>query len=47
LKLFGMNLTINGSTVKLDDRHAKGAFMESIRLGSGHAPMCTPEVGRS
>jgi hypothetical protein len=51
LKLLGMNLTINSSAVKLDDRHAKmpllGWVMESIRLDSGYAPMCTPEVGRS
>jgi hypothetical protein len=45
LKLLRMNLTINSSAVKLDDRHAKmrslGWVMESIRLDSGY-PLCAP-----
>jgi aerobic-type carbon monoxide dehydrogenase small subunit (CoxS/CutS family) len=31
LKLLGMNLTINGSAVKLDDRHAKTPLLWVLR----------------
>ena len=43
LKLLGMNLTINGSTVKLDDRHAKVPSW-SRSASAAAVPLCaTPQ----
>jgi len=52
LKLLGMNLTINGSAVKLDDRHAKTPLLWVLRdvlgmhgtkfgCGVGYCAACT------
>jgi hypothetical protein len=41
LEAVGMNLTINGSTVKLDDRHAKVPSW-SRSASAAAMPLCAP-----